>query len=87
MHRHMVAPAIVRHWQPSSLTACAELLWLSATSNVSRRTASYYWDSQRQLYRNLLKLYGIRFDISVHGQVPSPLQTPHVRSWRPCQWG
>ncbi|XP_009461008.1 PREDICTED: P2X purinoceptor 6 [Nipponia nippon] len=32
------------------------------------RTASYYWDSQRQLYRNLLKLYGIRFDISVHGQ-------------------
>ncbi|NXI41221.1 P2RX6 protein, partial [Galbula dea] len=32
------------------------------------RTASYYWDSRRQLYRNLLKLYGIRFDISVHGQ-------------------
>uniref|UniRef100_A0A8B9LZF9 Purinergic receptor P2X 6 n=1 Tax=Accipiter nisus TaxID=211598 RepID=A0A8B9LZF9_9AVES len=32
------------------------------------RTASYYWDSQRRLYRNLLKLYGIRFDISVHGQ-------------------
>ncbi|NXW93849.1 P2RX6 protein, partial [Alopecoenas beccarii] len=32
------------------------------------RTASYYWDSQRQLRRNLLKLYGIRFDISVHGQ-------------------
>ncbi|XP_065707565.1 P2X purinoceptor 6 [Patagioenas fasciata] len=32
------------------------------------RTASYYWDSQRQLHRNLLKLYGIRFDISVHGQ-------------------
>ncbi|XP_050762600.1 P2X purinoceptor 6, partial [Gymnogyps californianus] len=32
------------------------------------RTASYYWDSQRQLCRNLLKLYGIRFDISVHGQ-------------------
>ncbi|XP_010150651.1 PREDICTED: P2X purinoceptor 6-like, partial [Eurypyga helias] len=32
------------------------------------RTASYYWDSQQQLYRNLLKLYGIRFDISVHGQ-------------------
>ncbi|XP_050174448.1 P2X purinoceptor 6-like isoform X1 [Myiozetetes cayanensis] len=32
------------------------------------RTASYYWDSQRQLYRNLLKLYGLRFDISVHGQ-------------------
>ncbi|KFP55848.1 P2X purinoceptor 6, partial [Cathartes aura] len=49
------------------------------------RTASYYWDSQRQLYRNLLKLYGIRFDISVHGQVPSPLQTPHAQSWRPCQ--
>ncbi|XP_075289553.1 P2X purinoceptor 6 [Opisthocomus hoazin] len=32
------------------------------------RTASYYWDPQRRLYRNLLKLYGIRFDISVHGQ-------------------
>ncbi|KAM6297896.1 LOW QUALITY PROTEIN: P2X purinoceptor 6 [Aegotheles albertisi] len=32
------------------------------------RTASYYWDAQRRLYRNLLKLYGIRFDISVHGQ-------------------
>uniref|UniRef100_A0A8C6NDZ7 P2X purinoceptor n=1 Tax=Melopsittacus undulatus TaxID=13146 RepID=A0A8C6NDZ7_MELUD len=32
------------------------------------RTASYYWDSQRRLYRTLLKLYGIRFDISVHGQ-------------------
>ncbi|KAL2298669.1 hypothetical protein Nmel_015675 [Mimus melanotis] len=32
------------------------------------RTASYYWGSQRQLYRNLLKLYGIRFDVSVHGQ-------------------
>ncbi|KAF1425996.1 P2X purinoceptor 6, partial [Spheniscus magellanicus] len=32
------------------------------------RTASYYWDSQRRLCRNLLKLYGIRFDISVHGQ-------------------
>ncbi|XP_031448027.1 P2X purinoceptor 6 isoform X2 [Phasianus colchicus] len=32
------------------------------------RTASYYWDSQRQHYRSLLKLYGIRFDISVHGQ-------------------
>ncbi|XP_064890073.1 P2X purinoceptor 6 isoform X5 [Columba livia] len=36
--------------------------------SVSHRTASYYWDSQRQLHRNLLKLYGIRFDISVHGQ-------------------
>ncbi|XP_009875680.1 PREDICTED: P2X purinoceptor 6-like, partial [Apaloderma vittatum] len=32
------------------------------------RTASYYWDSQRRLYRTLLKLYGIRLDISVHGQ-------------------
>eukprot|EP00076_Gallus_gallus_P045781 XP_025011319.1 P2X purinoceptor 6 isoform X2 [Gallus gallus] len=32
------------------------------------RTASYYWDSKRQHYRSLLKLYGIRFDISVHGQ-------------------
>ncbi|OXB65878.1 hypothetical protein ASZ78_008572 [Callipepla squamata] len=32
------------------------------------RTASYYWDSQRRHYRSLLKLYGIRFDISVHGQ-------------------
>ncbi|XP_065502209.1 P2X purinoceptor 6 isoform X2 [Caloenas nicobarica] len=36
--------------------------------NYNFRTASYYWDSQRQLHRNLLKLYGIRFDISVHGQ-------------------
>ncbi|NXX43825.1 P2RX6 protein, partial [Tricholaema leucomelas] len=32
------------------------------------RTASYYRDSQRQLSRTLLKLYGIRFAISVHGQ-------------------
>ncbi|NXT60510.1 P2RX6 protein, partial [Chaetops frenatus] len=32
------------------------------------RTASYYWGSQQQLYRNLLKLYGIRFHLSVHGQ-------------------
>ncbi|XP_065594888.1 P2X purinoceptor 6 isoform X1 [Cyrtonyx montezumae] len=32
------------------------------------RMASYYWDSQRRHYRSLLKLYGIRFDISVHGQ-------------------
>uniref|UniRef100_A0A8C9L811 Purinergic receptor P2X 6 n=1 Tax=Pavo cristatus TaxID=9049 RepID=A0A8C9L811_PAVCR len=39
------------------------------------RTASYYWDSQQQHYRSLLKLYGIRFDISVHGQVACP-QTP-----------
>ncbi|XP_009319357.1 PREDICTED: P2X purinoceptor 6 [Pygoscelis adeliae] len=51
------------------------------------RTASYYWDSQRRLCRNLLKLYGIRFDISVHGQVPSPLQTLHAQSWRPCHRG
>ncbi|RLV97796.1 hypothetical protein DV515_00011494 [Chloebia gouldiae] len=36
--------------------------------NVCHRTASYYWGSQQQLYRNLLKLYGIRFDLSVHGQ-------------------
>ncbi|NWX77242.1 P2RX6 protein, partial [Alca torda] len=42
------------------------------------RTASYFWDSQRRLYRNLLKLYGIRFDISVLGQGPSPLQTLHA---------
>ncbi|XP_068065333.1 P2X purinoceptor 6 isoform X3 [Anomalospiza imberbis] len=35
----------------------------------SFRTASYYRGSQQQLYRNLLKLYGIRFDLSVHGQV------------------
>ncbi|NWR80909.1 P2RX6 protein, partial [Centropus unirufus] len=32
------------------------------------RTASYYWDSQRRLSRTLLKLHGIRFDISVYGQ-------------------
>ncbi|XP_061865960.1 P2X purinoceptor 6 isoform X4 [Colius striatus] len=38
------------------------------------RTASYYRDPRQGLYRNLLKLYGIRFDISVHGQVRAPLQ-------------
>nr|XP_021143842.1 P2X purinoceptor 6 [Columba livia] len=52
--------------------------------NYNFRTASYYWDSQRQLHRNLLKLYGIRFDISVHGQVPSPLQTLRARSRLLC---
>ncbi|KAJ7426147.1 purinergic receptor P2X 6 [Willisornis vidua] len=40
----------------------------SGPSLKDTRTASYYWDSQRQLYRNLLKLYGLHFDISVHGQ-------------------
>lgn len=45
--------------------------------NVSHRTASYYWGSEQQLYRNLLKLYGIRFDLSVHGQV---LGAPHPRA-------
>ncbi|XP_009583513.1 PREDICTED: P2X purinoceptor 6-like [Fulmarus glacialis] len=40
------------------------------------RTASYYWDSQRRLYRNLLKLYGIRFDISVHGQAGKSMLFP-----------
>ncbi|XP_042297393.1 P2X purinoceptor 6 [Sceloporus undulatus] len=32
------------------------------------RTASYYQDPPYQPSRSLLKLYGIRFDISVHGQ-------------------
>ncbi|XP_053135104.1 P2X purinoceptor 6 isoform X2 [Hemicordylus capensis] len=32
------------------------------------RTASYYWGPLNRHYRSLLKLYGIRFDISVHGQ-------------------
>uniref|UniRef100_A0A803VKY1 P2X purinoceptor n=1 Tax=Ficedula albicollis TaxID=59894 RepID=A0A803VKY1_FICAL len=32
------------------------------------RTASYYWGSQRRLCRSLLKLSGIRLDLSVHGQ-------------------
>ncbi|KAL8180584.1 UNVERIFIED_CONTAM: hypothetical protein K2H54_029131 [Gekko kuhli] len=32
------------------------------------RTAFYYQDPLNQHYRSLLKLYGIRFDISVHGQ-------------------
>ncbi|XP_009082079.1 PREDICTED: P2X purinoceptor 6-like, partial [Acanthisitta chloris] len=32
------------------------------------RTASYFWSSQHQLSRDLLKLYGIRFHISVQGQ-------------------
>ncbi|XP_068766747.1 P2X purinoceptor 6 isoform X1 [Struthio camelus] len=36
--------------------------------NYNFRTASYYWDPQKRHYRSLLKLYGIRFDISVHGQ-------------------
>ncbi|NWY04202.1 P2RX6 protein, partial [Nothoprocta ornata] len=36
--------------------------------NYNFRTATYYWDHQRRHYRSLLKLYGIRFDISVHGQ-------------------
>ncbi|KAM8797546.1 P2X purinoceptor 6 [Eudromia elegans] len=36
--------------------------------NYNFRTAAYYWDPQKRHYRNLLKLYGIRFDISVHGQ-------------------
>ncbi|XP_061865958.1 P2X purinoceptor 6 isoform X2 [Colius striatus] len=35
---------------------------------VPAQTASYYRDPRQGLYRNLLKLYGIRFDISVHGQ-------------------
>ncbi|XP_061865963.1 P2X purinoceptor 6 isoform X6 [Colius striatus] len=41
---------------------------------VPAQTASYYRDPRQGLYRNLLKLYGIRFDISVHGQVRAPLQ-------------
>lgn len=45
-------------------------VWLSPVCLC--RTASYYWDSKRQHYRSLLKLYGIRFDISVHGQVACP---------------
>ncbi|XP_044300159.1 P2X purinoceptor 6 isoform X2 [Varanus komodoensis] len=32
------------------------------------RTATYYQDPEHRLSRSLLKLYGIRFDISVHGQ-------------------
>uniref|UniRef100_A0A8C5Q214 P2X purinoceptor n=1 Tax=Leptobrachium leishanense TaxID=445787 RepID=A0A8C5Q214_9ANUR len=32
------------------------------------RTATYYWNKERQEYRDLLKLYGIRFDISVTGE-------------------
>uniref|UniRef100_A0A8B9BGM8 Purinergic receptor P2X 6 n=1 Tax=Anser brachyrhynchus TaxID=132585 RepID=A0A8B9BGM8_9AVES len=45
------------------------------------RTASYYWDSQRRPYRSLMKLYGIRFDISVQactgamGRGPGTLAT------------
>ncbi|KGL77547.1 P2X purinoceptor 6, partial [Tinamus guttatus] len=36
--------------------------------NYNFRTATYYWDPQKRHYRSLLKLYGIRFDISVHGE-------------------
>ncbi|CAJ0965437.1 unnamed protein product [Ranitomeya imitator] len=32
------------------------------------RTATYYWDRENQEYRDLLKLYGIRFEISVTGE-------------------
>ncbi|KAE8635403.1 hypothetical protein XENTR_v10002610 [Xenopus tropicalis] len=32
------------------------------------RTATYYWDQERKEYRDLLKLYGFRFDISVTGE-------------------
>ncbi|XP_069816826.1 P2X purinoceptor 6 [Dendropsophus ebraccatus] len=32
------------------------------------RTATYYWDQDRHQYRDLLKLYGIRFEISVTGE-------------------
>ncbi|KAG9487836.1 hypothetical protein GDO78_007564 [Eleutherodactylus coqui] len=33
------------------------------------RTATYYWDRENHEYRDLLKLYGIRFEISVTGEV------------------
>ncbi|XP_044131773.1 P2X purinoceptor 6 isoform X1 [Bufo gargarizans] len=32
------------------------------------RTATYYWDRESREYRDLLKLYGIRFEISVTGE-------------------
>ncbi|XP_063313033.1 P2X purinoceptor 6 isoform X2 [Pelobates fuscus] len=32
------------------------------------RTATYYWNQENREYRDLLKLYGIRFDISVTGE-------------------
>ncbi|XP_075034661.1 P2X purinoceptor 6 isoform X2 [Mixophyes fleayi] len=32
------------------------------------RTATYYWDRERRERRDLLKLYGIRFEISVTGE-------------------
>ncbi|KAM9330916.1 P2X purinoceptor 6 [Gastrophryne carolinensis] len=32
------------------------------------RTATYYWDQKRLEHRDLLKLYGIRFEISVTGE-------------------
>lgn len=56
-----------------SPTECRDV-WLSPVCLC--RTASYYWDLQRQHYRSLLKLYGIRFDISVHGQVACSLVLP-----------
>ncbi|KAM4707131.1 P2X purinoceptor 6 [Discoglossus pictus] len=36
--------------------------------NNNFRTATYYWNQERREYRDLLKLYGIRFDISVTGE-------------------
>ncbi|CAI9585818.1 unnamed protein product [Staurois parvus] len=37
--------------------------------NNNFRTATYYWDKERREHRDLLKLYGIRFEISVTGEV------------------
>ncbi|XP_040201328.1 P2X purinoceptor 6 isoform X4 [Rana temporaria] len=36
--------------------------------NNNFRTATYYWDKERRETRDLLKLYGIRFEISVTGE-------------------
>nr|XP_028566994.1 P2X purinoceptor 6 isoform X2 [Podarcis muralis] len=51
---------------PSRCRPCYSFTLLEKKFNF--RTASYYRDPLNRQSRSLLKLYGIRFDISVHGQ-------------------
>ncbi|XP_062999909.1 P2X purinoceptor 6 [Elgaria multicarinata webbii] len=51
---------------PSACQPCYSFSLLEKKFNF--RTATYYWDPLHRHSRSLLKLYGIRFDISVHGQ-------------------
>lgn len=83
VHRHVVSTGITWLWQESSSLTLPVRNgggFPSFVQCVSHRTASYYWDSQRRPYRSLMKLYGIRFDISVHGQVPYRWKTLHAQS-------